>query len=53
MEKVLSDESRDGLRRSLAANIISPADAEYETARSGYNALVDRRPAVIAPVSCC
>ena len=48
MEKVLSDKSLDELRHSLAGNIIIPADAEYETARRGYNALVDRRPAVIA-----
>jgi FAD/FMN-containing dehydrogenase len=38
----------DELRRSLAGPVLTPADAEYETARRSFNALVDRRPAVIA-----
>lgn len=37
----------DELRRSLAGTIIVPSDAEYDTARRGFNALVDRHPAVI------
>ena len=48
MEKVLSDKSLDELRHSLAGTVILPADAEYNTARRGFNALVNRRPAVIA-----
>ena len=48
MEKVLSDKSLDELRHSLAGTVIRPADAEYNTARRGFNALVNRRPAVIA-----
>ena len=36
------------LRRSLAGTVIEPADTEYDAARRCYNALVDRRPAVIA-----
>jgi FAD/FMN-containing dehydrogenase len=48
MEKVLSDKSLDELRRSLAGTVIVPADAEYEKARRGFNALIDRHPAVIA-----
>ena len=42
------DESLGELRRSLAGAVIAPADAEYDAARRCFNALVDRRPAVIA-----
>ena len=48
MEKKLSDQSIDELRRSLTGTIILPVDAEYDKARRGFNALIDRRPAVIA-----
>src|SRR5512144_2151070 len=47
MERVLSDRSLNELQRSLNGNIIRPTDAEYERARRGFNALIDRRPAVI------
>jgi FAD/FMN-containing dehydrogenase len=36
------------LDRSLAGTALGPSDVEYETARRCFNALVDRRPAVIA-----
>ena len=36
------------LRRSLAGTVVRPADGEYEAARICFNALIDRRPAVIA-----
>src|SRR5262245_18905270 len=48
MEKILSDKSVDELRRSLAGTVVIPADANYNTARRGFNALIDRHPAVIA-----
>jgi FAD/FMN-containing dehydrogenase len=38
----------DELRSSLAGTVIGPEDAEYDAARICFNALVDRRPAVIA-----
>jgi FAD/FMN-containing dehydrogenase len=34
-------------RREIAARVIIPGDAEYETARSVYWPLIDRRPAAI------
>jgi FAD/FMN-containing dehydrogenase len=36
------------LQRSLAGSVIGPTDAGYDAARRCFNALVDRRPAVIA-----
>jgi hypothetical protein len=36
------------LRQSLAGAVLAPADAGYDAARCCFNALVDRRPAVIA-----
>jgi FAD/FMN-containing dehydrogenase len=48
MEKVLSDQNLDELRRSLAGTVLVRPDSEYDTARRGFNALVDRCPAVIA-----
>jgi FAD/FMN-containing dehydrogenase len=36
------------LRRSLAGDVLDPADAEYQRARLCFNLLIDRRPAAIA-----
>ena len=36
------------LRRSLAGTVVEPTDPGYDAARRCFNALVDRRPAVIA-----
>src|SRR6266508_5622598 len=47
-QKVLSDKSLNELRHSLYGIVVLPADAEYDTARRGFNALINRRPAVIA-----
>jgi FAD/FMN-containing dehydrogenase len=41
------DGSLDELRRELAGAVVGPGDAEYDAARRCFNALVDRRPAVI------
>jgi FAD/FMN-containing dehydrogenase len=48
MENVLSDRSVDELGRSLSGSVIRPEDAEYNKTRRGFNALIDRRPALIA-----
>src|SRR5215204_1836404 len=42
------DENLSELRRSLAGVVLPPGDAGYESARRCFNALIDRRPAVIA-----
>jgi FAD/FMN-containing dehydrogenase len=40
-------ESLTELRRSLAGCVLAPGDTDYDAARRSFNALVDRRPAVI------
>jgi FAD/FMN-containing dehydrogenase len=47
----MTSTSPDDLRRSLAGTVVGPEDAEYDAARRCFNALVDRRPAVIARCS--
>jgi FAD/FMN-containing dehydrogenase len=44
------DGSLGELRRSVAGAVIAPADAGYDSVRRSYNALIDRRPAVIVRV---
>ena len=41
------DEPLDELRRAVAGAVIAPTEASYDSARRCFNALVDRRPAVI------
>jgi FAD/FMN-containing dehydrogenase len=43
----LSSENVVELRRSLKGAVLAPADSQYDSARRCFNALVDRRPAVI------
>ena len=47
MGNVLSDRSADQLQRSLSGSVIPPTGAAYDKARRGFNALIDRRPALI------
>ena len=44
----MGPESLNELRESVAGAVVGPDDAEYDAARRCFNALVDRRPAVIA-----
>jgi FAD/FMN-containing dehydrogenase len=44
----VAQEALADLRRSLAGAVVAPDDPEYDAARRCFNALVDRRPAVIA-----
>ena len=48
MENVLSEQSLHEFQHSLTGSVIRPQDTEYDMARRGFNALIDRRPAVIA-----
>ena len=47
MGNILSDRSVNELQRSLSGSVTRPTDAEYDRARRGFNALIDRRPALI------
>lgn len=44
----VNQQSIDALRMQVKGPIIGPQDAEYEQARRVYNAMIDRRPALIA-----
>jgi FAD/FMN-containing dehydrogenase len=46
--RMKAQEGLDELRRSLAGDVLGPADTGYDAARRCFNALVDRRPAAIA-----
>src|SRR5579884_2295504 len=40
--------SVEGLATAVRGRIVEPADADYDSSRALYNAMIDRRPAAIA-----
>jgi FAD/FMN-containing dehydrogenase len=50
VRSAVSPASVHELRTNLGGPLIEPQDAEYDAARSGWNAMADKRPALIAQV---
>src|ERR1035437_6433219 len=44
----MSEPTIDSLRGSFRGDLIQPGDAAYDAARKVYNAMIDKRPALIA-----
>jgi FAD/FMN-containing dehydrogenase len=47
-EKMPDKQTIDNFRAQLRGDLIQPEDASYEEARKVYNAMIDKRPALIA-----
>ena len=45
---VVSEEKIEGFRISLRGHLIQPGDVDYDQARIVWNAMIDRRPGLIA-----
>ena len=48
MDTLVSDEQIDELRASLRGDLLQPDHPDYDQARRVWNAMIDRRPALIA-----
>ena len=47
-ETVVNEEWIEQFRRSLRGDLLQPGDPDYDQARTVWNAMIDRRPALIA-----
>lgn len=45
---VLDDAALDALRSGFAGEVVAPGDPSYDESRTLFNAMIDRRPSVIA-----
>jgi hypothetical protein len=45
--QVMDDSAIETLRGAIQGDVLTPADAGYDTARAVWNAMIDRHPAVI------
>ena len=48
MSKPLSEDSVRDLKAKLRGRIIEPTDSDYDEARKVYNAMIDKKPRLIA-----
>ena len=48
MDTLVTDEQVDEFRASLRGDLLQPGDPDYDQARRVWNAMIDRRPALIA-----
>jgi hypothetical protein len=48
MEKVMRDEDIGQFRQNLRGRLVTRSDSDYDEARSLYNAMIDKRPLLIA-----
>ena len=50
--KSIPKENVDEFKARFSGNVLLPGDPSYDTVRQIWNAMIDRRPAVIARCTC-